>query len=369
MAIQCDEYGEPLSNTVLAKIPKSLTDPGCRARYIPGAIHKYRAYLERHPEDGGAWEGLAYLHLRLSGEEGDPEGLGAEGLVSSEWSSDGDLRAGHAQLAFEAERRAHELRPTSIPLRSSLLTTLSLAMSDALHGWSGGHYAGVIQSLRGLEPAQRFNLELIEDTLERFAERAHDQGGWICGDLPERRAQLLQEMRRFPEALTAWQAIAAEFHHERNTRRRERFSEPHLHLHMYQCALALGQLDLAERELDAAEAGWSAEELQAAAEADRPAPPRYSPHRLDLLEAQGRHAEAVEMAVREAAVQRGFFETEPDNAYLFRCADLLEYAGDLDGAIELLENIVQGDGHNRDKAQADLTRLQAKAQDRRGEGA
>lgn len=323
-----DEFGEPRSG-ILARIPKGLTDPSCRIRYLPGAVKKYRAYLSKKPLDGGAWEGLGYLYLRMASEEPHTVGITAEDLGDPPATS-------YSVLSYEAEKKASELRPTSVPLRYGLRLQLGNALSPYQNG--GPENDPLVQALGGVKAARTEYLALIDDTLDLMGQR--ELGGYALLDWQTDRAQLLQEMEDFALALSAWELVLSKL--DGWTKENEYdwpgLANPqYVHLSLFECALKLGNFKRAEQELKAA--GKS-----------------FPYHRYELLHAKGQVKAAQALAKEQAAKALRQHQKAPEDAYLLQAADWYEMADDLKEAERLLQQVARGSGYGQASAKEKLRR-------------
>lgn len=367
--VQPEHDPDRFSRSSLASRPAGLPDPGEQTGGFARAVKKYRAYLRDHPQDAGAWESLGYLHLRMASGEGTGKGVGAEGLISAE-VSDSPLRAGHQLLSFQCELQALLCAPASTRSRSSLNTTLSLALTDAEreNPYKRGHYVGIVHSLGGVKPAQQLRLAVVEGLLELEGRSARGLDRSQEAEFRRDLALLHQDMGEHELALALLERVLALLDQERAD------GEPlyildhaYVYLYMHLSALELRDWSRATEYLDRMEAEEQEEDRQRlqAGEAplhdDGPA----TALRLGLLEAQERHVEARELAGENAEMLLTGWETSGVQEYgwgMVRCATLLAYAGRDREAVALLERIVAApdDRHTREYALRTLDELSRK---------
>ena len=328
-----DEFGA--SYGILARLPAGLPDPGGDIDDLPEAVKAYRAYVAQSPQDGGAWEGLGYLYLRMHSEEASSAGLSTEDLGDPPDTN-------YAALNYAAEKRACELRPTNRALRRGLNTCLGNALSPYQ---TGGPAANpLIEALGGAGAAQAEYLALIEDTLRLFDRRTPPGRERLAWEVDY--AGLLESMGEWAAALRAWEVVAAQLG---DWKKEDRYDWPTLatprsvHLSLYACALQLGDLPRAAAELETAQS-----------HSKKP----LNHQRYALLRASGDDKAARALAEAEAAAALRQNEQTPEDAYLLQAADWWEKAGRLSHAEDALRQILSGTGYGQETARKELERLQ-----------
>lgn len=328
-----------------ARHPVGLPNSSGHTGGFAPAIKKYRAHLKQHPDDAAAWEGLAYLHLRIASGEGKGTNLGAEGLVTRQ-ESDDPLRAGHQLLSFQYELQALLREPDNLRFRGSLNTTLALALTDAQreNPYHRGHYVAIVRCLGGVGAARDLRYAIVEGTLDLRGRRPDltdplQEAELVC-DL----ADLHRDRGEHREALAMYARALGLVHAAQAAGQRVYLRGPStLLLWMHLSAVDLGDLAAAERYLDGMEEAEREEDEVTRTEGEVPVfRGPASRLRLRLLEAQGRGQEAHELAVREADMHLERFRQSGDDWALFERANLLDYAGQHEQARTLLERIVAG---------------------------
>lgn len=333
-----DEFGEILaSNRILSRLPKHMTDTHCRARYVSGAVRKYRAYLDKHPDDGGAWEGLGYFYLRMTGDDIREARIGAGDLDDPE---DTD----YEMLSYQCNKRALSLRPTSLGLRRSVATHLSNAI--AYHGTDASN-PGVIGIYGGLNEARRELLSLIDTTLLLLESRPDI---WDRERLEWRvdRAVLLCDLKKWADAQIDW-LIVKDTIIERILKGKYEWpilADPgFVNRSLFECAFHLGEFLLAESELEQAEAFYKGQDRS------------LNRERLQLLKATAPPAAIQAFARQQSELALKNYSETPDSYYLLQAAEWFEEAGEVAQAKAALQKILGGTGYDRVTAAEQLERL------------
>lgn len=355
---------DSLKPLALAYIPAGLPSHSGQTGGFARVVKKYRAYLLAHPDDAGVWEGLGYLHLRMAAGEGTGKGLGAEGLVSAA-ISDSPVRAGHQLLSFWCELQALLCAPHSIRTRSSLNTSLALALSDAEKSYHRGHYAPIVHALGGVSAAQELRLAIVEELLELHGRSAKPLSLSRETELRRNLALLYHDMEQHKSALILLEQVLALLDQRKAAGEpRHMLGYQSAYLYMHLCALALGDWAQAEAYLNHMEADKQQEDQERIAQGEKPLyDGPATPLRLALLEAQGQHEQAWALAVQHVELRllrrREVGATDYDWG-MVRCASLLHYAGQTQAARELLEAILAApnDQHTREYAQRTLGELE-----------
>lgn len=336
--IEVDEYGEPINSYhVLTRLPMRLTNPQCQARYVPGAAKKYCAYLEKCLDDGGAWEGLAYLYSRMV----DPSTY-APGIEASDL--DDPLETDYSLLSYQAELRALTLRPTSMGLRRSVMITLGNAISRSGYD-SPTVDAAIVELYGGVDGARLEQLHLVDATLDliiRFPERWPDE----AREWQVRRAELLSDLKEWQAAQDAWTevlTVSSGWAPETKDNYPILGKPSYAHLMLFECAMHFGEYNKARQHLDAAK------------KFDKKA--KLNIQRFELLQATS-PLEARKYARQQAENALRDYAKDPDDAYLHQAADWFLRGGDVVKAREHWQKLAENRGSRlQQRAQQELAKL------------
>lgn len=336
----------------MSRTLKGLPDPGYATGAFAPAVKKYRAYLQKHPQDAAAWEGLAYLHLRIAEGEGKGSGMGAEDLVSPDEAED-PLRAGHGLLSFQSELQALLCQPNNPRFRRRLNTVLSLALTDATREYEGdafhkGKYAPIVRCLGGVRAAQELRFSIVAGLLELTAEslKSNPLGE---AELLDDLAGLKHDMGEYRGAITLYERGLALVQQALAQGEQVFLRDPaYFYLYLHLSALGARDFPLATRYLDLMEEEEQRENAERVKEGKKPlhteGPATHL--RLSLLEAEGKQDEARALALKNAdMLQERYLQTpvkERDPWDMLRRAELLHYAGQSKEAEGLLTRTLRG---------------------------